>query len=634
MRKIYLLAIGISMLFGNSFAQDTLNLYSPVNLQALFQQPAVQLTWEAPVDTLSSNDTIPPGLIGYRIYSNNELLGFTQHPVLSFNDATPEIPVNFYKATAVYDLSFYGFPGDTAESAPSNITFVITDSSSLHQLPFTEQFTTGLFETNQWEAESENWQIAGQAGNPAPSANFNYGPVLTNYSNSLTSDWMDGSSFIDGDIMISFDLKHDNINPTGTEILFLDVYNGEEWIEETSFPSVEDFNWQIETINITNTAKGKPFKVRFRAQGESTLNINYWQVDNIEIWRECKTPFDLQVEYLMGSDCELLIEWASPEISPPPHSTWLYWDNGTNFSAIGLQGGGTFSVAIRFTPAQLAEHAGTSLTKIKMYPFSSGGTIVLKVWTGANASQLELSQPVDSYTAGQWNEFNLNTPVLISGTTELWFGYEVTHGADYVAGTDAGPAVVGYGDMISLDGSVWESMSQAYSLNFNWNIEGYITACEKVVELKRSKSLISYNLYRDEIFIANTTETEYIDYVKNYSAPCYNVTAVYIDCESEFSEEDCWPHDCNYSAVNDYDVPTFDIYPNPASDKVTIDYTGNINNMKIIDMMGRELAEYPLSPGNTSKTLDLTKFPEGIYLLRFEANDGRVYGKKLVRGNQ
>jgi hypothetical protein len=69
---------------------------------------------------------------------------------------------------------------------------------------------------------------------------------------------------------------------------------------------------------------------------------------------------------------------------------------------------------------------------------------------------------------------------MVSGTTEVWFGYEVTHGADYVAGTDAGPAVAGYGDMISLDGSVWESMSQAYALNYNWNLQAWVQSVDGV----------------------------------------------------------------------------------------------------------------------------------------------------------
>jgi hypothetical protein len=181
-------------------------------------------------------------------------------------------------------------------------------------------------------------------------------------------------------------------------------------------------------------------------------------------------------------------------------STWLGWDDGVNADAIGLQGGGTFNVAVRFTPAQLAQYAGTSLTKIRMFPYGPNGLLTLKVWTGANASILVLTQPVTSYVAGQWNEFALDSPIPVTGATELWFGYTVIHtGTDYVAGCDNGPAVSGFGDMISLDGSVWESMATQYGLNYNWNLEGYV---ETVIGEQKTLSLINnqpiYNSLKKE----------------------------------------------------------------------------------------------------------------------------------------
>ena len=53
------------------------------------------------------------------------------------------------------------------------------------------------------------------------------------------------------------------------------------------------------------------------------------------------------------------------------------------------------------------------------------------------------------------------------------------------AGVDDGPAIAGAGDMISFDvGVTWESMyATNSSLNYNWNLEVYITN-EKGVEVK------------------------------------------------------------------------------------------------------------------------------------------------------
>ncbi|MBK6963554.1 MAG: hypothetical protein IPH20_06290 [Bacteroidales bacterium] len=114
--------------------------------------------------------------------------------------------------------------------------------------------------------------------------------------------------------------------------------------------------------------------------------------------------------------------------------------------------GGTFSAAVRFTPTQLGQYNGNYLTKIRFFPYAEG-SFVMKVWTGDNAGNLVLSQPVTTISIVDWNEVSLNTPVLVSGTTELWFGYTVTHTSGiFPACVDVGPAVAGFGDMISLDG--------------------------------------------------------------------------------------------------------------------------------------------------------------------------------------
>jgi hypothetical protein len=69
---------------------------------------------------------------------------------------------------------------------------------------------------------------------------------------------------------------------------------------------------------------------------------------------------------------------------------------------------------------------------------------------------------------------DLTDPVDITGEY-LCIGYEVTHNSgSYPASCDSGPAVAGFGDMISIDGTTYQSMATAYGLNYNWNIAGYL----------------------------------------------------------------------------------------------------------------------------------------------------------------
>jgi hypothetical protein len=145
--------------------------------------------------------------------------------------------------------------------------------------------------------------------------------------------------------------------------------------------------WEMKHIDITNQAKNKVFRVRFNAKGLNSLDIFNWLIDNIHIYRYCPPPVNLVSQINFPTNDEVHLTWEAPAGGGTGGvSGWLMWDNGTNDDAIGLTGGGTFSVAVRFTPAQLGEFAGTSLTKIRMFPYGPNGTIVLKVWTGANAS--------------------------------------------------------------------------------------------------------------------------------------------------------------------------------------------------------------------------------------------------------
>jgi hypothetical protein len=633
MRNFFRYALVFLSIWSHAEAQDTLNLLPPVNLQAIISGSEVLVSWEAPVDTTGSTDTIPQGLIGYRIYADNVPAGYVGHPDLVFTFTSPATPVSFYKAAAVYDLTAYGYPGDTAESVYSNLAFVITDA--IYQLPFSETFYTGIFETNEWTVESQNWIIAGQAGNQAPSAGFYFNPIDTSYSSSLISPWIDGSIPIDGRLFIDFDLLRQSVNQTGTEYLSVEVYNGNEWIEILGYSNIVTGNtWAGHNLDITNEAFGKPFRFRFRAFGENSMNILQWLIDNIEVYRKCMPPEGLvtSIPHPMTNPCELLLEWLPPLNPGQGMNSWLFWDNGNNADAIGLTGGGTFKAAVRFTPTELGPYVNFYLTKIRFFPYNNNALFTLKVWTGFNATQLMVSQVVNSYTAGEWNEVTLNTPFLVTLNDELWIGYEITHPSGvYAAGVDDGPAISGYGDLISLDGVVWESMSAAHGLDYNWNIECYVTNQSQNV-LKSGQSLLEYRIYRNNEYLTSTTGLSYIDNYAGFEWPCYKVTAVYADCESAFSNLACIPGTqdwCNVG-VDDILPDNINAFPNPASDIITVTCNGDISKLTLINMTGQRVADFDMMHGSKSIQIPVACYPRGLYSLRFETTSGKFGGIKIV----
>ena len=46
---------------------------------------------------------------------------------------------------------------------------------------------------------------------------------------------------------------------------------------------------------------------------------------------------------------------------------------------------------------------------------------------------------------------------------------------EYPAGVDQGPAITGKGDLISVDGSPWQALSFNPDLDYNWNLQIYVS---------------------------------------------------------------------------------------------------------------------------------------------------------------
>ncbi|MCX6234670.1 MAG: carboxypeptidase regulatory-like domain-containing protein [Bacteroidetes bacterium] len=233
-------------------------------------------------------------------------------------------------------------------------------------------------------------------------------------------------------------------------------------------------------------------------------------------------PEGLTAEILEGD--HVLLTW-----NPPGNDTgeWIHWDDGENYDSFGLTSGGDFEVASRWEVVDLVPYDGMYLTKIAFYPRGATPEYALKVWTGDTAGILVLDQELSAVVLDQWNTVTLTTPVQIDATQELWFGYAITGqpAGEYPAGYDAGPAIQGKGDMISVDNGEWTTLT-ALGLDYNWNIWGYVTP-----EADRY-DLLGYNIYLFDEVMAFTEDTFYITPPLFPDTYEYYVTAVYDGGES------------------------------------------------------------------------------------------------------
>ncbi len=234
----------------------------------------------------------------------------------------------------------------------------------------------------------------------------------------------------------------------------------------------------------------------------------------------------------------------------------LRWDDGVNNTAIGTNAAFNFDVVIRFEPAELANYDGLNLTQISFYPHEENCVYSLKVWQGGHAiagqdtipGTLITEQAIDAadLTMDAWNTINLDTPVTIDASQELWFGYNADTQQGFPAGCDAGPAVAGKGDLLYDEDDGWATLS-GFGLDYNWNISGLVEASAKNVKFELSqisketatnntRALTGYKLYRNDVEIATITDPATIEYVDQAVTPgdyTYYVTAIYDEGESD-----------------------------------------------------------------------------------------------------
>jgi hypothetical protein len=398
-----------------------------------------------------------------------------------------------------------------------------------------------------------------------------------------------------------------------------------------------------EHLKITNQARGKVFRIRFTATGESSLNILGWYLDNIHVFRECKAPSGISVNFFAQSDYGMFVEWEMPT----PVSEWIEWDDADNSgNSIGTGEEVEFDCAARWTPIQLSEYDGAAVEQVSFFPAEAMAEYRIRVWIGAGAANLVVDQLVEDPIIGQWNYITLSTPAMIDVNQEMWVGYHVNTQTGYPAGVDDGPAIDGYGNMMNFGG--WQTLLEINpDLDYNWNIKAFIHR-----ELG-SDTIEQYAVYRSDdgnpyIFRSYTNEEEFYDYdiiCQDYPIICYYVTAIYSSemdwCESGPTDEGC--DICPLGIKEEQNSFVLNIYPNPASDMLYIEAEEEIESVSIFDSRGETVKRWNSGTveqwnngtverwnGGTVE-IALKGLAPGLYLVRVEMGSG-VVGRKVVVG--
>jgi hypothetical protein len=396
---------------------------------------------------------------------------------------------------------------------------------------------------------------------------------------------------------VTFNFDNINGDPLDADVNI--IYNNTEVFQGTASAGTITFN----NVPVGNYLYNVQFEGYEPLTGEVLDVVDqdvYLDVTLIEI-----------IEPVVALTAEVVANDVTLNWFEPGHSfitpQWIHWDDGTNFDAIGTGAAADFDVAIRFVPTDMTEFDGGVISKVIFFPNEASASYTIKIWQGANAANLIYSEAVASPIIGTMNEYVLATEVPFDINDELWIGFNVNTSTGYPAGCDAGPAYVGFGDMIYF-GGVWASMMTAYGLNYNWNIQGWVDA-------PGAKGFLgTYNVYLDDVLQTVTPISEMTYTFNDLAIGSYvgAVTALY-----ETGESDPLTVDFTIETIAvDQLTSGIVVYPNPSNGFFNIQ-VDDIMNLEVTDISGKVILSQPV---NKSARIQLNN--TGVYFLKFSNDEG------------
>ncbi|NQV18637.1 MAG: T9SS type A sorting domain-containing protein [Armatimonadetes bacterium] len=266
------------------------------------------------------------------------------------------------------------------------------------------------------------------------------------------------------------------------------------------------------------------------------------------------------------------LEWEPPGWT----GGLLAYHTGYDNNGIGTGAAADWMCAARFTADELADFYGSDLTAVNVHIRTADFSYVaVKVWEGGSfgdpGTEIYSEDITGSVLIEDWTEHTLTTPVPLVAGNEYWIGYDMSATGDHPASVDAGPAIACKGDWMFYEG-IWQEISVAFALDYNWCIEGVVGAGDEILMTSRvtknnhtprlrsmissgtpevltthprtkriennrdNRMLLGYKVYRDgvEIFeIFDPNELTYDDLGLDGDTYEYWVTAIYDYGESE-----------------------------------------------------------------------------------------------------
>jgi hypothetical protein len=643
----------VRALYGSGYSDSTCTtftsqfLYPVLNLHGYPVENTAFIAWEKPLAATDTTLAVPNGLIGYTIMRDDSIIATLGDPdSLYYYDPGLEPGYYRYGVAARYDLTAYGYPGQTGESVAAGPLHVTISWG--RQLPFFEPWDAGTFSFNEWRFNPSqgNWVIEPNEGLPSPAANFRWQPPVVNYDFALESPPFNGLPFNCAAVWLDFDIKLNDRNYTGTEKMIVEAYYNNTWHKKAEIRNTGSFPWTNYHIDIS-PVRGKGFRVRFRATGQNSSEILNWYLDNVNIYPVCYPVINL-AGHPSGNSVRLT--WSPPACYggnllhegfeeanfPPPQwekQTTNPTETWSHFSALSLTGvhTGNFSAGINWD----YNHQDEWLIANNIYVNGN-----LTFWSYA----IQGSQHLDHYyvkvSADQgatWTsllDLSSLPPYPSNGGINAWLTpYHVD------LSMFAGETVDIAWHAVDGDGN---------GLWYPWAIDDCtIGADDSPLRLLPRKGAITgptdapgstsdilgYDIYREsggtnifaKINAALVNDTVWTDQGLSLGQYKYFVKPAYSECDNA-ANSDTILIDI-VTGLNQIASSGLSAYPNPANEQVTISGNEIIEKVTLYEITGKPVETW-IPEAKYRITIDVRRFKQGLYLLVIQSG-GKVRNVKL-----
>jgi hypothetical protein len=338
--------------------------------------------------------------------------------------------------------------------------------------------------------------------------------------------------------------------------------------------------------------------------------------------------FTLQI-YTAGPDHTTLYKYADNTAS-----TIEWWDNSYYFSTddsySGITSGPSTPATNNGVPAMVMKSADNSqnfsLTSMKLYDWGYTNVITIETYdNGVKKGSVDFT-PDPSYTPTEVSQSDLLTPSVFTNIDEVRFfpkSFSIFNlSLNNIQLKLAGTLPVTFTSITAT--------RQDRHIKVQWKVENE-TGIEKY-ELQRSSDGKSFQTLTTKDAINGAIPGASYDWTDLNPLPGNNFYRV-----KSFDRSGVEKFSTIVKAISGKELASLSVYPNPSTGGLAYlqlnHFSAGTYQLQLINSEGKVVLgkDVSIPSGNSSQSVDLSRFPKGVYLIRLTMPGQKTFEKTIIR---